>query len=152
MSQSQVKNNVHIVFSTLNRHPFIENPIADHLYTYIGGMCNELESPVLRVGGHKNHVHILCRLSKKISLSHFVEKIKSNSFRWMKHQAESLKKFSWQQGYAAFSVGVSDLESMIAYIANQEKHHQSQNIGFKEELRTLLSVHGIEYKEEYLWG
>jgi putative transposase len=68
MGQSLVKNYVHIVFSTKLRAPIILPPYNSELYSYLGGICNNLESQVITIGGYSDHVHILCMLSKKIAL------------------------------------------------------------------------------------
>ena len=79
MGQSLVKNYIHIVFRTKNGTPNIDDQLETELFKYLGGICNKLESQVIQVGGYKDHVHILCLLSKKISLAQLVEKLKSNS-------------------------------------------------------------------------
>ena len=67
MPQSLVKNYMHITFSTKNRHPFIDKGIKEELFSYLGGICKNLECNPIIVGGHKDHVHILCLLSRKIA-------------------------------------------------------------------------------------
>jgi len=84
MGQSLVKNYLHIVFSTKLRVPIIHPPYNLELYSYLGGICNNLESQVLKVGGYSDHVHILCMLSKKIALMKLLEELKSHSSKWMK--------------------------------------------------------------------
>ncbi len=79
MGQSLVKNYIHIVFSTKYRAALIHPPYEKELHAYLGGICNDLESPVLIVGGYTDHIHILCMLSKKIALMTFVQKLKANS-------------------------------------------------------------------------
>ena len=68
MGQSLVKNFIHIIFSTKQRTPLIHQPVQDELYSYIGGICKEMECSPIKIGGHTDHIHILCMLSKKISL------------------------------------------------------------------------------------
>ena len=68
MGQSLVHNYVHIVFSTKNLAPLILPKHEEALFEYLGGICRKLESPSLRVGGHLNHVHILCSVSRNISI------------------------------------------------------------------------------------
>ena len=57
MSQSLSKVYVHITFSTKKRYPFIDNAIEQELWSYIGGVCKELECNPIRVGGHNEHIH-----------------------------------------------------------------------------------------------
>ena len=149
MGQSLVKNYLHIVFSTKYRQTFIHPPYEQELHAYLGGACNDLDSPVLEVGGYTDHVHILCMLSKKLPLMTVVQKIKNNSSKWMKTKDESLKNFYWQNGYGAFSVNPKEVEIVINYIKNQHKHHKKQT--FKTEYRRILNDHNVEYDEKYVW-
>ena len=79
MPQSLVKNYMHISFSTKNRHPFIDSTIKDQLFSYLGGISKSLECNPIIVGGHKEHVHILCMLSRKIALMKLIEELKTHS-------------------------------------------------------------------------
>jgi REP element-mobilizing transposase RayT len=103
MGQSLNKIYVHLVFSTKHRNPLITNSIKEDLFSYIGGICKNLECNPIQVGGEKDHVHILCLLSKKIALMELIEKIKSNSSKWIKTKGIEFENFYWQSGYGAFS-------------------------------------------------
>ena len=64
MSQSLVKNLVHLVYSTKHREPLIP---ADHrapLFAYQAGIFKQWESPALVIGGMEDHIHALFALSK----------------------------------------------------------------------------------------
>ena len=67
MPQSLSKVYVHIIFCTKNRQNLIDDRIESSLYDYLGGICKGLECNPVKIGGHKNHVHILCLLSRKVS-------------------------------------------------------------------------------------
>jgi REP element-mobilizing transposase RayT len=149
MGQSLVKNYVHIVFSTKHRQPIIHAPYDLELYSYLGGICNKLESPVIKIGGYTDHVHILCMLSKKIALMKLLEEVKSHSSKWMKTKDISLCNFYWQDGYGAFSVNPSEVDRVIAYIANQHEHHGKKT--FQDEYRLFLKKYKVEYDERYVW-
>ncbi|HKK40150.1 MAG TPA: IS200/IS605 family transposase [Cryomorphaceae bacterium] len=149
MGQSLVQNYLHIVFSTKHREPFIKKQFAQKLNKYIAVVSADLGSPALAVGGHVDHIHILVRLSQKMALMEYLQKIKSNSSRWMKTIDYSLENFRWQDGYAAFSVCEAGLENVKKYVLNQEEHHAKQ--GYREEITSLLEDHGVEYDERYFW-
>lgn len=149
MGQSLVKNYVHIVFSTKHRQPFIKREFEDELFAYLGGTCNELACHVIIVGGYKDHVHILCRLSQKIALMTLIQKIKANSSKWMKSRDDSLKNFFWQNGYGAFSVSPDRVDKIKRYIEYQFEHHTNKN--FKEEYRGILEKYKVHYDEAYVW-
>ena len=149
MGQSLVKNYVHIVFSTKHRQSLILPSIESELFSYLGGICNNLECHVLKVGGYKDHIHVLCMLSKKIALMKLVEQLKSNSSKWIKTKGNDFKNFYWQDGYGAFSVNPSEVEIVINYIANQKEHHSKKT--FKDEYKAVLKKYEVSYDERYVW-
>ena len=149
MGQSLVKNYLHIVFSTKLRAQIIHPPYNLELYSYLGGICNNLDSQVLKIGGYSDHVHILCMLSKKIALTILLEELKSHSSKWMKTKDISLKNFYWQDGYGAFSVNPTEVDTVKAYIDNQHEHHSKKT--FQQEYIAFLKKYKVEYDERYLW-
>lgn len=149
MGQSLVKNYLHIVFSTKHREALIYPPYEEELHAYLGGICKNLECVPIKVGGYTNHVHILCMLSKKIALIKLMEELKSHSSKWMKTKDESLKNFYWQDGYGAFSVNPSEIDTVIEYISNQHEHHRKKT--FEDEYRAFLQKYQVEYDERYVW-
>lgn len=149
MGQSLNKIYVHLVFSTKNRQPVIDDFIKDELFSYLGGICRNLECNSIQVGGYKDHVHILCLLSKKIALMKLLEEIKSNSSKWIKTKGTEFKDFYWQNGYGAFSVNPTEIEIVKKYIINQKEHHQKRS--FQEEYLAFLNKYNVEYDEKYLW-
>lgn len=149
MGQSLVKNYIHLVFSTKHREPFIQPPVEEELHAYLGGICKEMGCTPIKVGGYTDHVHILCMLSKKVALMDLLEKVKANSSKWIKTKGDEFKNFYWQDGYGAFSVNPSQVDVVIAYIANQHEHHGRQT--FQDEYRAFLNKYEVEYDERYVW-
>ena len=150
MGQSLVKNYVHIVFGTKHRTPIIREYIEQELHSYLGGICNHLECQVIIVGGYTDHIHILCLLSKKITLTKLVQEIKCNSSKWIKTKGSEFSNFYWQDGYGAFSVNPSEIEVVKKYIANQKEHHSKKT--FQKEYIAFLEKYDVEYDERYVWG
>ncbi len=149
MGQSLVRNYIHIVFSTKYRQPLIFPWIENELYSYLGGICNNLDCTPIKIGGHYDHVHILCFLSKKIPLMKLVEELKSHSSLWMKTKDHRLRNFYWQNGYGAFSVKPSEVDIVKGYIENQHAHHDTKN--FQDEYRMILKEHEAEFNEQFVW-
>ena len=150
MPQSLAQIYVHIVFSTKNRHPFLQDAsIRDELHNYLGATCNNLDCPVLRVGGVADHVHILCRLGKTRSIADLVKELKRESSQWIKTKAADLHDFYWQSGYGAFFVSPAHVEALREYIAKQEEHHRAES--FQDEFRRLLTKYGLQWDERYVW-
>ena len=140
---------MHLIFSTKHREPLINPPLEAELHAYLGGICNKLDCTVIKVGGYKDHIHILCMLSKKIALMKLIEEIKSHSSKWIKTKRSGYEKFYWQNGYGAFSVDPSEVDTVIAYITKQHEHHSKKT--FQDEYRAFLKKYKVEYDEKYVW-
>jgi REP element-mobilizing transposase RayT len=149
MPQSLVKNYLHITFSTKERKPLIKKDIHDKLFSYIAGICNQLDCHAIQIGGVEDHIHILCLLSKNRTLVSLLKEIKSTSSKWIKTKGEIYQNFYWQTGYAAFSVNPSEIKIVRAYIQNQEEHHKKKT--YKEELEAFLIKYDVDFDEKYLW-
>lgn len=149
MSQSLVQNYIHLVFSTKYRQTLIQPPVEEELHAYLGGTCNKLDCQVVIVGGYTDHIHILCKLSKKIALMKLLEEVKSHSSKWIKSKGEGYENFYWQNGYGAFSVSPFQVETVRNYIANQHQHHSKKS--FQEEYRGFLNKYKVDYDERYVW-
>jgi putative transposase len=129
----------HLVFSTKDRHPMIDPAWKNNLYSYIAGIINNLQGEIVIINGTNNHLHILCRLPKDMDIATFLRNIKANSCKWV-HQNHT-NQFQWQEGYGAFSVGISNLDQVKSYISNQEEHHCQQDI--TAEFNSMLRACGI---------
>ena len=147
MGQSLAQIYLHVVFSTKLRKPYLQNrDLQAELHAYLAGACRNLDSPSLQIGGIEYHVHVLCQLSKTISISELVRELKRESSKWLK---PTIATFQWQQGYGAFSVSPSHVDGLKDYIRNQQEHHTTET--FQDELRRLLRKYGVEFDERYVW-
>jgi putative transposase len=150
VSQSLSQIYLHIVFSTKNRRKYLQaKPLRTKTHAYLAGICKNLESPALIVGGVEDHVHLFCRLSKNIAAAVFLRELKRDSSKWIKTESPDLAEFHWQAGYGVFSVGASQVDALKNYIANQEAHHQKET--FQDEFRRLCGVYGVAIDERYVW-
>ena len=89
------------------------------------------------------------KIKASLALSNLMQKIKSNSSKWVNENGLCDRRFSWQNGYGGFSVGPSQINAAKRYIENQPLHHKSTE--FKTEFVEALKIHGIGYDEAYLW-
>jgi len=150
MPQSLARIVLHVAFSTKNRVPFLKDQqTRTRLHAYLAGTLQNLECEPVIVNGVEDHVHILCNLSRKITVANLIEHAKSNSSKWMKEQGPAQRDFYWQGGYGAFSVSESNVERVHEYIVRQEEHHRK--VTFQEEFRALCQKHGVEIDERYVW-
>jgi putative transposase len=124
----------HLVFSTKRRHPLIEKEWRERLHAFIGGVVRNLDGIPECVGGTADHLHLLVGLKATHRLSDFLRDLKATSSRWVR-EVISLRDFEWQDGYGAFTVSVSNRESVVRYIANQEAHHATRS--FADEMTEI---------------
>ena len=150
MSQSLANILIHIVFSTKNREAKLSRNICQELYAYIATILKQHSCHPYKIGGIEDHIHILCSLSKTISIAKLVEEIKTSSSKWIKTKGNEFINFSWQNGYGAFSISPAHIKPVYSYIENQEKHHVK--FTYRDELKKLLNKYSIDYDERYLWN
>lgn len=146
---SLVKILLHIVFSTRKRAPLIDAALQAELYPYMAAIIRQRGATLIALGGMPDHIHILLRMKADHKLSDLVRAAKAISSKWVHERPESIPDFAWQEGYAAFSVSLSNEAKVRNYILNQEAHHHRAN--FKEELTELLNKHQIEYDPNRLF-
>jgi len=139
----------HIVFSTKNREKTLVKEQRPELYKYMWGIIKQKQCHLYRLNGIEDHVHILTHLHPAESLSNLIKDIKVASSIFIKEQ-KLFKGFSgWQSGYAAFTLALSEKDSLIEYIKGQEEHHQNET--FEDEYRRLLKDQGIDFEDKYLF-
>src|SRR5437879_3312862 len=143
MSHTHASVRVHVIFSTKDRVDLIPAQLQNRLWGYMGATSNKLGVPVLAIGGTGNHAHLGIAVPPNVKLAEVVQKIKANSSRWM--GVEHVKRFSWQGGYAAFSISISHADALVKYIQNQPEHHKK--ISFEEEFERILKKHGMSLKD-----
>ena len=150
MAQSLAPIYLHLVFSTKQRRPFLDDKTLRHeCHAYIAGACRKRGSPSIIVGGVKDHVHVLCMLSRQESVAVLIRELKRESSKWLKERSPALRDFFWQAGYGAFSISPGHVAALKEYIANQEEHHRKES--FQDEFRRLLKKYGVAYDERYVW-
>jgi putative transposase len=137
----------HLVFSTKNRVPFIQQEWLVRLHEYLGGTVAGLKGFPQGTGGVADHVHLLVGLKATHCLADFVRELKKSSSAWV-HDEIGVRNFAWQDGYSAFTVSSTARVSVKRYIANQAEHHRHKP--FREELIQLLRRAEIEFDERFL--
>ena len=140
---------IQIVFAVAGRINLIEKNWKDELYKYITGIIKNHDQKLIAIGGIENHIHILIGLKPNIALSDLVRDIKANSSRFINERRFVKGKFSWQEGFGAFSYSHSQLDNVIRYIQNQEEHHKTNN--FKDEYLKFLKKYEVDFDEKYLF-
>ncbi len=116
----------------------------------MGGIARENNLKALAIGGIEDHVHLLLSLPATIPIAKAIQVIKGGSSKWIHEKFPERRDFAWQEGYGAFSVGISQIEATVHYIRTQQEHHRKRT--FKEEFLSFLKKHGIEYDERHVLG
>jgi REP element-mobilizing transposase RayT len=135
----------HCVFATKDREPLLIPRLRERLWPYLGGIARENGMKTLALGGVADHVHVLLSLPSTISVAKAMQLLKGNSSKWIHETFPELRSFAWQEGYGAFSIGVSGIAETCAYIRNQEEHHRTRT--YQEEVIMFLQRHGLAFED-----
>jgi REP element-mobilizing transposase RayT len=119
------------------------------MFRMLGHHATEAGCAAGRVGGWVDHVHVLCGLSRTITVGGLVEVLKRETSKWIKRRAPDLGTFHWQNGYGAFSVSQSMVDQVMEYLDQQPEHHGHTT--YQEEFRALCAKHHVEIDERYVW-
>ena len=150
MAHTFVNALFHCVFSTKQRRGLITPDLRERLWPWMGGIAREQGLKALAIGGVEDHIHLLLALSPTVPLAKAIQMIKGASSKWVHDTFPEHRSFAWQEGYGAFSIGVSQTETTIAYIRSQPEHHRRTT--FQEEFRMFLKRHNFECDERHVWG
>ena len=150
MANTYTSLHYHIIFSTKNRKPWFTPENERQIWEYLGGIARDDGMKALRIGGFNDHIHALLALPPTMGVSKAVQLLKGASSRWIHETFKDMAAFGWQDGYGAFTVGLSQLPDASRYIEVQREHHRGKT--FQEEYVTFLRKHGVEFDERYIWG
>ena len=140
---------VHIIFSTKDRRPWLNDSIRSELHAYMSSVAGSGDNYCFRVGGVEDHVHSAVLLGRSATVAKLVESLKTSTSKWIKTKGSEFARFRWQRGYAAFSVGPTDREALLTYIDAQASHHSRRD--YQAELRALFTRYGVAFDERFVW-
>lgn len=140
---------IQIVFAVKGRENLISTVWEDELHKYIAGIIKGKEQKPIIVNGMPDHIHAFIGLRPSMAISDLVRDIKNNSTNFINDKRLVKGKFSWQEGYGAFSYAHSQIESVYNYILNQKKHHKKKT--FNEEYIEFLKKFNVGYEPKYLF-
>ncbi len=141
MAQTYTQLIIHAVFHTKDNQNLIQPAFERAIYDQFRIQLEEISCPLLEIGGMPDHVHLLFRLDPKRSISDIMKQIKGGVSHWINQQDFLSNKFSWQNGYGAFSVSASQLDHIRHYILTQKEHHQTMS--FRQEYEEFMRLHGL---------
>ena len=149
MPQSLAQILVHVVFSTKNREPCLDDTSHAELHAYLGGIIGNLDGVLLKAGSVADHIHLLIAHPRTCAPAELVQDIKTSSSKWLKTKAAGYANFHWQGGYGIFSISPTHRPVVERYIANQAEHHRQ--VTFQDEYRRLLDKYNLQFDEHYVW-
>ena len=120
---------LHFVWATKGRIPYFSQSGKKRLHAYLKSTIEKKEVELLAVSGMYDHVHILVKFPARYSASDFMRHVKATSSGFINRVVKAEEPFRWQEGYSLFSVSASHVNRIRKYIFNQEKHHESWNLG-----------------------
>lgn len=140
---------IQVVFAVQGRHNLIKPSFEEEVYKYISGIITGKEQKSLAVNGMPDHIHALVGLKPSMRISDMVRDIKNNSTNFINERGWLKTRFSWQEGYGAFSYSQSNFGNVIQYINNQKQHHQKKT--FQEEYLSFLKKFNVPFEDNYLF-
>ena len=140
---------IQYVFAVKGRENLLQQPWREEVFKYMAGIVKGKNQKPIIVNGVSDHVHVFVGLKPAMNISDLIRDIKNNSSNFINDQKFLKGKFSWQEGYGAFSYSHSQIDNVYQYIANQEVHHRKKT--FKEEYIEFLQKFEIDYNEKYLF-
>ena len=131
MARTFTQLHVQLVFAVKGRESLVKKEWKEELYKYITGIVQNQGHKMLAINGMPDHIHIFIGYKPTQIIPDLVETIKTDSNHFIKRMGFTPFKFSWQEGYGAFSYSRSQVPSVCQYIMKQEEHHRKKT--FREE-------------------
>ena len=149
MANTYTQIHIHTIFAVQNRMSLIKKSWQEQLYKYIITIIQKRGHKVLAIGGMPDHIHILFGFRPTQALSNLIQEVKRDSSEWITLQRLSMGRFSWQEGYGAFSYSKSHISQVANYIETQQEHHKKRT--FLDEYKKILKDFDLEYDEQYIF-
>lgn len=140
---------VHAIFAVQNRMAIIGCEWQDELYRYLTGIAQKHEHKLLAINGMPDHVHLFVSMQPKQAISDLVYHLKRGSSLWINERNLCGGRFSWQEGFGAFTYSKSQIPRVVRYIENQQKHHQKST--FIDEYKDFLNKFAPELDQQYIF-
>jgi REP element-mobilizing transposase RayT len=149
MANTYSQIHIQVVFAVAGRRSLIHSRWKEELFKYISGIFRKQKQKLIAIGGVEDHIHILFGVRPHVAISDLVRDVKANSSAFVNENRFVRSRFSWQEGFGAFSYSKSQIDVVSTYVLNQERHHQSRT--FREEYVGLLDRFEVEYEDRFLF-
>jgi putative transposase len=149
MANTYTQIYIHSVFCVQDRYCLINKAWEDELFKYITGIIQNHGHKLIAINGMADHLHIFIGMKPSQSLSELMQDIKGDSSKWINGRGFLRGRFSWQEGFGAFSYSASQIDNVVKYIINQKSHHKKET--FIDEYKDILRKFKIEFDDRYLF-
>lgn len=149
MANTYTQLYVHYIFAVQNRVCLISPRWQNDLYKYMSGIIEQQGHKLYIINGMPDHIHSLVSMNPKQAPSDLMYHIKRSSSLWINKNSYVAGKFSWQEGFGAFSLGKTQLIEKISYVEHQQEHHKIST--FNEEYTEFLKENDISFDEKYIF-
>lgn len=149
MANTYTQLYIQFVFSVKGRQNLIKESFRDELEKVMCGIATNHTCKVYAIYCNPDHTHIFIGMHPTMSPAKIMEQVKAGSSKWLNEKKYIAGKFSWQDGYGAFTYSKSHIDKVVKYILHQPEHHKKQT--FREEYLLLLKKFEIHYDEKYLF-
>lgn len=149
MANTYTQLYIQFVFAVENRMSLIEKTWKDDLCKYITGIVQTNGHKLIAINGMPDHIHIFVGYKPHQLIPELMQDVKGSSSAWINKQGYLRNRFSWQQGYGAFSYSHSQIGVVVRYIDNQEDHHRKKT--FRQEYLEALNQFRVDYDDHYIF-
>ncbi len=140
---------IQAVFAVKDRENLLRKAWRNDVFKYMTGIIENKNQKSIIVNGVADHVHVFVGLKPSMPFSGLIRDLKNNSTNFINESKWLPGKFSWQEGYGAFSYSHSQINQVYKYILNQEEHHKKQT--FREEYLSFLNEYEVSHEERFLF-
>ncbi|MBV8350645.1 MAG: IS200/IS605 family transposase [Verrucomicrobia bacterium] len=149
MANTYTQIYIHIVFAVQGRQNLLRREYNDELQKYMTGIISRQGQKLIAINNMPDHFHILIGQRPNVALSDLVRNIKAGSSGFINDRRWVAGRFSWQEGFGAFSYSHSQLNTVIRYVQNQQAHHRRKS--FNEEYIELLKRFNVPHDQRYIF-
>ena len=131
LSHSIYHCNYHIVWTPKYRLRLLRDILADMVEDKIRTISAWKEVEIIELNVQPDHVHLVCSIPPKLSVSDYVGIVKGKTAIQMFKSFPSLKKkpywgkHFWSRGYFVSTIGI-DEDKIVRYVKYQEEQEKKQ--------------------------
>jgi REP element-mobilizing transposase RayT len=120
---------VHIVWTTRDRQPLIDAPVAGFLAAHLPMIVRQERGSLLEVGIVSTHIHLLTRIHPTTNFPRLLQRMKGGTAAGATAVRDrALSPLRWAKGYSISSVSERAVHRVGAYVREQHLRHPTEAI------------------------